>query len=62
MQLTIEGMHCDACVRRVRKALENVPKVTVRSVEVGSADVEAAEATPVLDAIRKAGYEPSLRN
>lgn len=49
-------MHCDACVRRVRKALETAG-VTVKSVEVGSAQVEgdvaAAEA-----AIRKAGYEP----
>lgn len=35
----IEGMHCDACVRRVKKALEKVPGLTVQGVSVGSADV-----------------------
>jgi copper chaperone CopZ len=33
-------MHCDACVRRVTAALQAVPTVRVRRVEVGSADVE----------------------
>ncbi|MEP7352517.1 MAG: heavy-metal-associated domain-containing protein [Acidobacteriota bacterium] len=58
MQLTIDGMHCDACVRRVRKALENLGDVPVEEVTVGSATVDAtSEQVPaVLAAIQKAGY------
>ena len=37
--LLIEGMHCDACVRRVTNALNGVEGVRVESVEVGSANV-----------------------
>jgi copper chaperone CopZ len=60
MKIAIEGMHCDACVRRVKKALEKVPGVAVESVAVGSAEVatDAAHEGAVLDAIREAGYEP----
>jgi copper chaperone CopZ len=60
MKISIEGMHCDACVRRVRKALENVPGVHVQDVAVGSALIAAEESqkAAVLDAIVKAGYEP----
>lgn len=60
MKIAIEGMHCDACVRRVRKALESLDGVGVTNVTVGSAEVAAPEPlqTAVLDAIRKAGYEP----
>ena len=35
--LAIDGMHCGGCVRRVQKALADVPGVTVDKVEVGSA-------------------------
>ncbi|HYP08329.1 MAG TPA: heavy-metal-associated domain-containing protein [Bryobacteraceae bacterium] len=38
--LKIEGMHCDACVRRVRTALSGVDGVHVKDVRVGSADIE----------------------
>ena len=37
--LSVEGMHCDACVRRVTNALNGVEGVRVESVEVGSATV-----------------------
>ena len=62
MQVAIEGMHCDACVRRVRKALESLPDTKVDSVAVGSAHVtvDPSRETSVLEAIRKAGYEPKL--
>ena len=30
--LTIEGMHCGACVRRVTQALQRVPGTTVEEV------------------------------
>ena len=60
MRIAIDGMHCQACVQRVRKALEKVDGAEVRQVEVGSADVtiDLARETSVLEAVRKAGYEP----
>jgi len=62
MTIAIEGMHCDACVRRVRMALEKVEGVTVREVKVGSAVVEAdaAKQASALEAIQKAGYQPHI--
>lgn len=58
MKLAIEGMHCQACVRRVQKAIEKVEGVQVGAVEVGSATVEARpdQEQAVLEAVRKAGY------
>jgi copper chaperone len=40
LNLAIEGMHCGACVRRVTSALQSVEGVTVKSVEVGSAEID----------------------
>jgi copper chaperone CopZ len=62
MKLAIEGMHCQACVQRVRKALEKVDGVQVQDVEVGSAEVAAdtSHQSAVLDAIRKIGFEPRV--
>ncbi len=62
MRIAINGMHCQACVQRVRKALENVEGVSVQDVQVGSADVaaDAAREPAVLDAVRKAGFEPRI--
>jgi copper chaperone CopZ len=58
MKVQIEGMHCDACVRRVRKAIEKVEGTEIKSVEVGSAVVEPApgKEEAVLQAVREAGY------
>jgi len=58
MKLAIEGMHCDACVRRVQKAIEKVEGVQVEAVQVGSAIVGAKpeQEQAVLEAVRKAGY------
>lgn len=39
IKLSIAGMHCEACVRRVTNALSAVEGVRVGSVEVGSATV-----------------------
>ena len=59
MKIAIEGMHCEACVQRVRKALEKAG-AHVESVQIGSAVVtiggEREEAA--LAAVRDAGYEP----
>jgi copper chaperone CopZ len=50
--LAIEGMHCDACVRRVRAALAGVDGVEVKNVRVGSADIETPDSgSNVEDAI-----------
>jgi len=59
MKLSIEGMHCDACVRRVRKAIEKVDGARIENVGIGSAAVAIAEnrESAVLDAVRQAGYE-----
>jgi copper chaperone len=48
LELSIEGMHCGACVRRVTNALQTVPGVQLNSVEVGSAQLQfnPQEATP----------------
>ncbi len=37
--IEIDGMHCDACVRRVTQALGSVPGVRVVSVGIGKAEV-----------------------
>lgn len=60
MKIAIDGMHCQACVQRVRKALEKVEGAEVQQVDVGLATVAVAPAkeAAVLEAIRKAGYEP----
>ena len=64
MKIVIDGMHCQACVQRVRKALEKVEGAEVRQVEVGSAEVVFDPAlhpngeAAALEAVRKAGYQP----
>jgi copper chaperone len=37
--LTIDGMHCDHCVDTVEEVLADLDGVTVRSVDIGSAEV-----------------------
>jgi copper chaperone len=39
LSLSIEGMHCGACIRRVTATLQKLEGVQVNSVEVGSASV-----------------------
>ncbi len=58
MKVAIEGMHCEACVKRVRKALERAGG-RVESVQVGSAAVtiEQEREEEALAAVRDAGYE-----
>ena len=58
MKLAIEGMHCEACVRRVEKALSKVKGTRVDKVEIGSAmvGVDSAHEQAVLDAVQKSGY------
>jgi copper chaperone len=65
MNIAIEGMHCQACVKRVRMALEKVEGLAVRHVAIGSAVVDlspsdAKQQDAALAAIQKAGYQPHI--
>ena len=56
---SIDGMSCGHCVGNVTRALKATPGITVRSVAVGTAEVEAespAAAAAALAAIDAAGY------
>ncbi len=57
--LSIDGMSCGGCVTAVTKALSAVPGVKVQSVAVGSAEIEAGDASAMKQAIAAlevAGY------
>ncbi|MCY7008521.1 heavy-metal-associated domain-containing protein [Fusobacterium simiae] len=41
LNLKIDGMGCDHCVKSVREALEGIEGVKVLDVKIGSAEVEA---------------------
>jgi copper chaperone CopZ len=59
MTLSIDGMSCGGCVTAVTKALTAVPGVKVRSVAVGSAEIEAGDASAAskaITALEVAGY------
>ena len=60
-QFKIEGMHCQACVRRVTSAIEKVGGVKSSKVDVGSADVEFDPAQTskekIAEAVRAVGFE-----
>ena len=49
VELTIEGMTCEHCVRAVRGRLERTPGVKVEDVQVGSATLQYDAATTSLD-------------
>lgn len=59
-KLSIEGMHCDVCTRRVMNVLNGVEGVRVESVEVGSANVvfDAATIAPeqIAAAVDRIGF------
>ncbi len=61
LKLTITGMSCDHCVRRVSKALASVPGVAVKQVGVGEASVEydgrPESLNAIVQAVDDAGYE-----
>jgi copper chaperone CopZ len=64
LTLSIEGMHCGGCVRRVTTALQGVKGVELGSVEVGSAqmtfDPEQASAEEIAIAVNHLGF--TVRN
>jgi copper chaperone len=58
-KLSIEGMHCGACVMRVKNALAAVAGVEVEGVEVGAATVALDASVPagtVLAAVEAIGF------
>ena len=58
--LTIDGMHCDHCVDKVEEVLTDLDGVTVRSVDIGSAEVsvdaEAVSDDEIAAVLDDAGY------
>lgn len=58
MELKIEGMHCDGCVRRVTALLRKVEDVEVDSVVVGAAKVKASNEAraDLVKAIESGGF------
>ena len=63
--LKIEGMHCDACVRRVNATLTKTEGVSSANVAVGSADVQydpsKTNPSKLAAAINKIGYTTSIQ-
>ena len=59
-ELAVDGMHCQACVRRVKTALSAVPGVIVDEVVVGhvKGELDGAERAQVIAAIEGAGFKP----
>jgi copper chaperone len=66
LMLSIEGMHCDACVRRVMNALVGVKGVRVESVKVGAATVEfdpvAATSDEIVAAVDRIGFKAHINS
>jgi copper chaperone len=54
LNLTIEGMSCEHCVRAVRGRLERTPGVKVNDVEIGSATLDFDPAKTTVDTIEEA--------
>ena len=66
LALSIEGMHCGACVRRVSNALEKIEGVRIDSVEVGAAkvafDPKQTNVEEVVHAINRIGFTARHEN
>ena len=64
--LKIDGMHCGACMRRVRQALAATPGVVVNELSMGAVRLTSAEEPAPLGlaiaAIAKAGYTAYLES
>lgn len=64
VRLTITGMSCGHCVARVSNTLSTLEGLQVDDVRIGSADLrydpERRSVDEILEAVRDAGYEPSV--
>ena len=60
LRLSIEGMHCEGCVRRVTAALQSVRGVELGSVEIGSAEMrfnsDKTDAGEIAAAVNRIGF------
>ena len=60
LNLKIDGMGCEHCIKSVREALEGINGIKVLDVKIGSAEVEA-ENDNILNEIKEklddAGYD-----
>jgi copper chaperone len=60
LHIEIVGMTCDHCVRAVKNRLSSTAGVTVKAVDVGTADIQLDEAkasmADVEEAISDEGY------
>ncbi|WP_074015899.1 heavy-metal-associated domain-containing protein [Fusobacterium massiliense] len=60
LNLKIEGMACEHCVKSVKKALEEIDEIKVLDVKVGSAEVEVKDEsvlTKIREKLDDAGYD-----
>lgn len=59
--LAISGMSCGHCLNAVSQAINSIPGVEVRSVQIGRAELRVPDADPTGDqvkgAIEDAGYK-----
>ena len=66
IKLSIEGMHCEACIRRVTNALNSVEGVRVDSVEIGSGNVtfnpETIETEQIAAAVDGIGFTARVQS
>jgi len=53
LNLTIEGMTCEHCLRAVRGRLEQTPGVKLEAVEIGSASLQFDPGTISVDEIEE---------
>jgi copper chaperone len=65
LRLSIEGMDCGGCVRRVTAALQGVKGVELGPVEVGSAEMsfhpEQASAEEIVAAVNRIGFSARIQ-
>ncbi len=65
LNLSIAGMHCGSCVRRVTAALEAISGVKIQSVQVGSAQVsfdsDTATQQEIATSIDRIGFQASIQ-
>jgi copper chaperone len=54
VRLELEGMSCNHCVQRVTKTLNALPGVRVKTVAIGSAEVEREPDAPDAGQIARA--------
>jgi copper chaperone len=64
LNLTIGGMSCGHCVARVTRTLGEMDGLEVDAVRIGEAqlryDPDQRSVDDILEAVRDAGYEPSV--